>query len=298
MRAGLAWRWHSPSTNRLPIRASSSCSPMTRCVVAAASCTAGQAADAAARCRCAVQAGVDGRDPGGGRAVEAADRRADDRRAAPASSSRRARSGRWAPWTAATPAIGVGGNVPVLVDATADLAKVVVADRCSNSFYNFYLVDDQLVLIVTEQAVCAAAGRSRPGATCSSRPAGPQAVRPRCRFDIRFVGQDASLDRGQAGLRVPKKTRVLLALFDLVALEERAARSSALVLGLVRRPPGADRRRRGWCCGSRLDAALGSPSTAWTRRRPREYGPRSTRRRPSTLAPAAARAWRLTWPRR
>jgi hypothetical protein len=60
---------------------------------------------------------------------------------------------------------------------------------------------------------------------------------PGGRFDIRFVGKDASWIAAQAGLRVPNSTRILLAPFDLVVPEEPLAHEKLCpVLGLVRVP--------------------------------------------------------------
>jgi len=60
---------------------------------------------------------------------------------------------------------------------------------------------------------------------------------PGGRFDIRFVGKDASWIAAEAGLRVPNRTRVLLAPFDLVVPEEPLAHEKLCpVLGLVRVP--------------------------------------------------------------
>src|SRR6516165_9384930 len=130
-----------------------------------------------------------------------------------------------------TPAIGVGpGNVTVLVDATADLAKAARRIVDSKSFDNSILCTNESVLIVQEQAAAyLLAPDERDKVAAMLFPGG--------RFDIRFVGKDASWIAAEAGLRVPNRTRVLLAPFDLVVPEEPLAREKLCpVLGLVRVP--------------------------------------------------------------
>ena len=147
-----------------------------------------------------------------------------------------------AAYSSGNPAIGVGpGNVPVLVDGTADLAKAATRIADSKSFDNSILCTNESVLIVTE----AAAGtlhRNLKRAGCHLlEPADRDKIRdlvfPGGRFDIRFVGQDATWIAAQAGIRVPGTTRVLLAPFRLVVPEEPLAHEKLCpVLGLVRVP--------------------------------------------------------------
>jgi acetaldehyde dehydrogenase / alcohol dehydrogenase len=60
---------------------------------------------------------------------------------------------------------------------------------------------------------------------------------PGGRFDIRFVGKDATWIAAEAGIRVPASTRILLAPFDLVVPEEPLAHEKLCpVLGLVQVP--------------------------------------------------------------
>jgi acetaldehyde dehydrogenase / alcohol dehydrogenase len=147
-----------------------------------------------------------------------------------------------AAYSSGTPAIGVGpGNVPVLVDATADLAKAAKRIVDSKSFDNSILCTNESVLIVEE----AAADRllrhlKREGAFLLDT---DQAARiretlfPGGHFDIRFVGRDAAWIAGEAGIRVPGTTRVLLAPFELAVPEEPLAHEKLCpVLGLVRVP--------------------------------------------------------------
>jgi acetaldehyde dehydrogenase/alcohol dehydrogenase len=147
-----------------------------------------------------------------------------------------------AAYSSGTPAIGVGpGNVPVLVDATADLAKAAKRIVDSKSFDNSVLCTNESVLIVEEAAAATLLRHlKREGAHLLSD---DEAARvsamlfPAGRFDIRFVGRDAAWIAGEAGIRVPGSTRVLLAPFPLAVPEEPLAHEKLCpVLGLIRVP--------------------------------------------------------------
>jgi acetaldehyde dehydrogenase / alcohol dehydrogenase len=141
-----------------------------------------------------------------------------------------------------TPAIGVGpGNVPVLVDATADLAKAAKRIVDSKSFDNSVLCTNESVLLVEEAAAGPLLRHLKSNGAHLLTPADRDKIGtllfPDGRFDIRFAGQDASWIAGEAGIRVPSGTRVLLAPFDLVVPEEPLAREKLCpVLGLVQVP--------------------------------------------------------------
>jgi acetaldehyde dehydrogenase/alcohol dehydrogenase len=147
-----------------------------------------------------------------------------------------------AAYSSGTPAIGVGpGNVPVLVDATADLARAAQRIVDSKSFDNSILCTNESVLIVEEQAAAALLRQlKRAGAYLLAPPERDKVASmlfPGGRFDIRFVGKDATWIAAEAGVRVPNSTRVLLAPFDLVVPEEPLAHEKLCpVLGLVRVP--------------------------------------------------------------
>jgi len=144
-----------------------------------------------------------------------------------------------AAYRSGNPALGVGpGNAPVLVDATADLAR---AARCiveSKSFDHSVLCTNESVLIVEEAAAPQLLRHlSREGAHLL----GPDEcdrlraqLFPAGRFDPSFVGQDAATIAGRIGVRVPPRTRVLLAPFELAVPEEVLAHEKLCpVLGLV-----------------------------------------------------------------
>jgi len=147
-----------------------------------------------------------------------------------------------AAYSSGNPAIGVGpGNVPVLVDATADLAKAARRIVDSKSFDNSILCTSESVLIVEEQAATALLRQLKRAGAYLLEPAERDKISglllPGGRFDIRFVGKDATWIAAEAGIRVPASTRVLLAPFDLVVPEEPLAHEKLCpVLGLVRVP--------------------------------------------------------------
>ncbi len=147
-----------------------------------------------------------------------------------------------AAYSSGTPAIGVGpGNVPVLVEATADLARAARRIVDSKSFDNSVLCTSESVLIVQEQVATALLRELKRVGACLLGPAErdrvAQLIFPCGQFDPRFVGRDATWIAAEAGVRVPGGTRVLLAPFDLVVPEEPLAHEKLCpVLGLVRVP--------------------------------------------------------------
>jgi acetaldehyde dehydrogenase / alcohol dehydrogenase len=151
-----------------------------------------------------------------------------------------------AAYRSGNPAIGVGpGNVPVLVDATADLVR---AARCivdSKAFDNSILCTNESVLIA-EERIADALERElvKQGAhICSEAEADKlrQTVFPDGHWQLDLVGKDAQTIARAADIRVSPRTRVLIAPFALVVPEEVLAREKLFpVLGLLR---VADARR-------------------------------------------------------
>jgi acetaldehyde dehydrogenase / alcohol dehydrogenase len=145
-----------------------------------------------------------------------------------------------AAYRSGNPAIGVGpGNVPVLVDATADLVR---AARCivdSKAFDNSILCTNESVLIA-EERIADALERElvKQGAhICSEAEAGKlrQTVFPDGHWQLELVGKDAQTIARAADIRVSPRTRVLIAPFALVVPEEVLAREKLFpVLGLLR----------------------------------------------------------------
>jgi acetaldehyde dehydrogenase/alcohol dehydrogenase len=145
-----------------------------------------------------------------------------------------------AAYSSSNPAIGVGpGNVPVFVDATADVARAAAKLVASKAFDNSVLCTNESVLIV-EEAVADRMLREmeRHGAHVLD-PAERDKVRdtlfPQGRFDTSLVGKDAASIAGKAGVRVRPRTRILVAPFELAVDEEPLAHEKLCpVLGLVR----------------------------------------------------------------
>ena len=147
-----------------------------------------------------------------------------------------------AAYSSSNPAIGVGpGNVPVLVDATADLRRAAEKLVASKAFDNSVLCTNESVLIV-EEAVADRFCRemTRHGAHVLD-PADRDRVRdtvfPGGRFDTDLVGKDATTIAAKAGVRVSPRTRILVAPFDLAVVEEPLAHEKLCpVLGMTRVP--------------------------------------------------------------
>ncbi len=143
------------------------------------------------------------------------------------------------------PAIGVGpGNVPVLVDSTADVKAAARRIIVSKSFDNSILCTNESVVIVEEviadqftQALKREGGHiTSPEETASLR----ELLFDGDHFRPDRVGRDAATLAQAAGFRVPPKTLVLVTPFDLVVPEEMLAHEKLCpVLGLVRVPTAA-----------------------------------------------------------
>jgi len=143
------------------------------------------------------------------------------------------------------PAIGVGpGNVPVLVDATADLVKAAARIIESKAFDNSILCTNESV-VIAEEAIAdkLLAAFAREGAYVlkdEERDAVRNTVFPDGHFNIKMVGKDATWIAEQAGIKVPAKTKVLIAPFELAVPEEPLAHEKLCpVLGFIRVPTAA-----------------------------------------------------------
>ncbi|MDQ3104880.1 MAG: aldehyde dehydrogenase family protein, partial [Actinomycetota bacterium] len=113
-----------------------------------------------------------------------------------------------AAYASGNPAIGVGpGNVPVFVDATADLDRAAEKLVASKSFDNSVLCTSESVLIVEEQVAARfLRGMQRHGAhvlTPDDRDRVRDALFPGGRFDPALVGQSAAAIAAKAGVQVP-----------------------------------------------------------------------------------------------
>src|SRR5262249_54379131 len=133
-----------------------------------------------------------------------------------------------APYSSRTPAVGGGpGDGPALVGAPARLPQTAPRGAGSKSFDDANPCRNEAALLVLGGARPARLRRPRREGACLLEPeqAGrvAAALFPGGQFDIRFVGKGASWIAGEAGIRVPGNTRVLLAPFGLVVPEEPLA---------------------------------------------------------------------------
>jgi acyl-CoA reductase-like NAD-dependent aldehyde dehydrogenase len=130
-----------------------------------------------------------------------------------------------AAYSSGNPALGVGpGNVPVLVDASADIEAAARRIVDSKAFDNSLLCTNESVLIV-EDSVAAklSSALTRNGAHILDADAAQrlrQFMFPGGHLNTDVVGRPAAWIAEQAGLRVTAKTRVLVAPFSDVIAEE------------------------------------------------------------------------------
>jgi acyl-CoA reductase-like NAD-dependent aldehyde dehydrogenase len=144
-----------------------------------------------------------------------------------------------AAYQSGNPALGVGpGNVPVLVDATAEVQAAAARIVDSKAFDNSVLCTNESVLIV-EAAVRDQLLREmqRQHAVLLDE-VGRDKLRaylfPDGLLNGAAIGKDAAWIASQAGIRVPPRTRLLLAQVDLVVPEEPFCREKlSPVLGVA-----------------------------------------------------------------
>jgi acyl-CoA reductase-like NAD-dependent aldehyde dehydrogenase len=134
-----------------------------------------------------------------------------------------------AAYSSSNPAIGVGpGNAPVMVEASADLRRAAEHIIDSKAFDNSILCTNESVLI-TQREVASALERelSRAGAhVCSESET--DALRGYLfhdrGFNVEALGRDAPWIAEQAGFKVNRKTRVLIAPINQVGVGEPLSR--------------------------------------------------------------------------
>lgn len=147
-----------------------------------------------------------------------------------------------AAYRSGNPALGVGpGNVPVLVDATADLAAAARRIADSKAFDNSLLCTNESVLIVESAARDELLGELRRQHAVLLDESGRDRLRaylfPDGLLNGDAIGKDAGWIAAQAGIRVPPRTRLLLADVDLVVPEEPFCREKlSPVLGVATAP--------------------------------------------------------------
>ncbi|OMC37009.1 aldehyde dehydrogenase [Mycobacterium sp. GA-1841] len=144
-----------------------------------------------------------------------------------------------AAYSSGNPALGVGpGNVPVFVEASADITAAAKRIVDSKAFDNSVLCTNESVLIAEDAIADKLSGAlTRAGAHILDEDA-TRRLRAYMFADghlnTEVVGRDAAWIAGQAGLRVTPKTRVLIAPFsDVIAEEMLAHEKLSPVLGLT-----------------------------------------------------------------
>ncbi len=150
-----------------------------------------------------------------------------------------------AAYRSGTPSLGVGpGNVPALVDASADVAKAAACLAESKAFDNSILCTNESVAIA-EEGVAEALIREleRQGAhvlDAEEAQRARAALYPGGRINTEMAGKDAAALAAAAEVTVPRNTRVLVSPFELIVPEEPLALEKLFpLLGLVRVPDAA-----------------------------------------------------------
>jgi acetaldehyde dehydrogenase / alcohol dehydrogenase len=144
------------------------------------------------------------------------------------------------------PALGVGpGNVPVLVDSTADLAAAAQLIVESKAFDNAVLCTNESVLIAHEEIAGKLLRELQRQQAVLLDEAGRDRLRaylfPDGRLNGEAIGKDATWIADRAGLRVPPRPRVLLAPIELVVTEEPFAHEKLCPVLAVARVDSAER---------------------------------------------------------
>jgi acetaldehyde dehydrogenase/alcohol dehydrogenase len=121
-----------------------------------------------------------------------------------------------AAYSSGNPAIGVGpGNVPAYVDETADVAQAAKAIADSKAFDNGILCTNESAIIAHGTIAEALAQELRRNGchilSDQERDQLEKALFPEGKFNVALIGKSAEFIAGKAGLRVPARTKVLVA---------------------------------------------------------------------------------------
>jgi acetaldehyde dehydrogenase/alcohol dehydrogenase len=150
-----------------------------------------------------------------------------------------------ASYRSGNPSLGVGpGNVPALVDATADVARAAACLVDSKAFDNSILCTNESVAIVEERVADALLRElERHGAHILDEEEAQRArdaFYPDGHIQTELAGRDAAALAAAAHIKVRPGTRVLVAPFALIVPEEPLALEKLFpLLGLVRVPDAA-----------------------------------------------------------
>lgn len=140
------------------------------------------------------------------------------------------------------PAIGVGpGNVPVLVDGSADLRAAAQRIVDSKAFDNSVLCTNESVLIVTDPVADRLQREMERAGAAFLDDTATQQLRdymfPFGKLNVDVVGKDAARIAQQAGFRIGPTSRVVVAPFDVAIPEEPLTHEKlSPVLGMIRVP--------------------------------------------------------------
>ena len=147
-----------------------------------------------------------------------------------------------AAYSSGNPAMGVGpGNVPVLVDRTADIGNAAKRIIESKAFDNSTLCTNESVLIA-EDAIADRLTRdlSHAGAAVLDASAARQLAAymfPGGRLNTQVVGKAAAWIAREAGIRIDPRAKVIVAPFEVAVPEEPFTHEKlSPVLGMVRVP--------------------------------------------------------------
>jgi acetaldehyde dehydrogenase / alcohol dehydrogenase len=140
------------------------------------------------------------------------------------------------------PALGVGpGNVPALVDASADIRRAAQCLVESKAFDNSILCTNESTLIAEERIADRLCSELRNAGAAILDEEQTSRIRATCypegRINVSLAGRDAVALAHAAEINVPSNTRVLVAPFEMVAPEEPLAHEKLFpLLGMVRVP--------------------------------------------------------------
>jgi acetaldehyde dehydrogenase/alcohol dehydrogenase len=140
------------------------------------------------------------------------------------------------------PALGVGpGNVPALVDASADIGRAAQCLVDSKAFDNSILCTNESTLIAEERIADRLCSELRSAGAAILDEDQTSRIRATCypdgRINVSMAGKDAVTLAHAAEINVPSNTRVLVAPFEMVAPEEPLAHEKLFpLLGMVRVP--------------------------------------------------------------
>ncbi len=134
-----------------------------------------------------------------------------------------------AAYSSSNPAIGVGpGNAPVYVDPSADIDKAARRIVDGKSFDNSVLCTNESVVLTLPEVDKQLRRAMQAAGAYFCEPEETERLRallfhPRG-FNVACVGRDATLIAQDAGIRVPRNTRILVTPIDQIGVEERLSK--------------------------------------------------------------------------